>query len=292
LTEDLLPVGGLVRIPLDRLSGGRLLPVDWKPRKECGDVQPAEPKRPITFPGADLALSQDKGTGPGGRPVNTILGIERARLYFRIDTLDDIVTDYWRKVGYGGGGTSAPPVEGAYVDCLPVDDRTLLLFLAWQGELRAWRMEWSDPHDPKRVRVKYTQEPALRVAADIREPFTLYGSPSRLFVVTESGRLYGCRDADKGGQKLKLLWDDKRRPIRLVLSDADSGKDFAFAPAPGGFGSAQSTVYASSVYFEIADKLVLTPYNAAALGEVKPQDPLKAVVAHARLLLDARKIRP
>jgi hypothetical protein len=203
---------------------------------------------------------------------------------------DKIVYGFWKKIDYtltDVGLPHPPPVEGAYLDCLPVDANTLLMFLLFEGEFRVWRAEWKELQDRKKTHVKWSEKPVLKIATDIHEPFVLYGTPSRLFLVTESGTLHFCLNAEKGGRKTELLWTGDPRPIRVVISDAASGKDFAFAPAPK--GSAKDV---ASVYFEISDDLGPVPYDAAKLKEYKPEEQLKTVVEHARFLLAEKKIKP
>ena len=52
-----------------------------------------------------------------------------------VDELDKIVLAYWKKIHFPPVRSvfASAPVSGAYVDCLPVDANTMLLFLLWQG---------------------------------------------------------------------------------------------------------------------------------------------------------------
>jgi hypothetical protein len=283
-----LPVGGLKRIPLEHLPGFRYLR-DRKPTPDCPEPTLADGTALLPeIPGETRPLFQAFGERKKGFDGDVNPKPER----FMIDNpeLDKIPLAYWKKSGHVPlvtGFKADPVVEGAYVDCLPLNEKSLLLFLLWEQELRAWRAEWKDLEDRKKTYVEWSDKPVLKIATDIHEPFVLYGTPSRLFIVTESGALHLCLNAEKGGRKTEPLWTGDPRPIRVIISDTASGKDFAFAPAPKG-----SAKEVSSVYFEITDDLEPVVYDAAKLKEYKPEEQLKTVVEHARLLLADKKIKP
>jgi hypothetical protein len=239
------------------------------------------------IPGEDRAIFQGIGQTKKGFKSDSNPKPDR----FVIDNAewDKIALAYWKKIDYGLDATGIgyhPIVKGAHVDCLPLNEKSMLLFLLWEHELLAWRAEWKDLEDREKTHVEWSDKPVLKIATDIHEPFTLYGTPARLFLVTESGALHLCLNAEKGGRKTEPLWTCDPRPIRVVISDVASGKDFAFAPGkPGSKGD-------SSVYFEITEDLDPVVYDPAKLKPAKDDETLKIVVEHARLLLADKKIKP
>jgi hypothetical protein len=204
-----------------------------------------------------------------------------------IAAIDAITTRYWNTIGYDPSratGIGPPPyVPGASVDCLPVNSHRLLLFVLSGNEISAWTGQWPEKPDRSKSRVTWSDKPALRIVADLKERFTVYGTPARLFFLTESGKLYGCRDADKGGQRVKLLWQDDRQPIRAVIGDAASGNCFAFAPA-------NLDSRAHSVYFEVGERIEPVAYDPLPLKKPSGDDPLKGLLGYARLLIADKKI--
>jgi hypothetical protein len=286
-TQYFLPVGGLKRIPLEHLPGFRHLR-DRKPTPDCPEPTVADGSARLPeIPGESRQLFQAFGERKKGFDGDVNPKPER----FVIDNpeLDKIPLAYWKKSGHipvVTGIHADPVVEGAYVDCLPLNEKSMLLFLLWEHELRAWRAEWKNLDDREKTYVEWSDKPVLTIATDIHEPFILYGTPSRLFIVTESGALHFCLNAEKGGRKTELLWTGDPRPIRVVISDTASGKDFAFAPGKPG------TKDQSSFYFEIAEDLDPVTYDPTKLKPAKDDETLKIVVGHSRLLIADKKIKP
>jgi hypothetical protein len=205
-----------------------------------------------------------------------------------IPGIDEIVSNYWAKVGYepakAGGTGPAPFVEGARADCLPVDSHALLLFVLWEKELRAWRLDWLAKREPGKPWVKWSDKPVLRIATDLEEPFTVYGSPQRLLFVTDSGKLHAWSESPSAEQKTEVIWADRQRPIEVVIGDALSGQAF-------GFTRAEKGAAVESVYFELGTKVRPVPYDPSRLKEPKADEPLDSVLEYARVLLAEKKIK-
>jgi hypothetical protein len=239
------------------------------------------------IPGEWLPLFQEMGEPKMGVKAT---GLENPKR-FAIDNpeWDKIVIKGWKQLKENPTPRALaldPAIDGAYVDCLPLDAKSMLLVLLWDHKFQAWRAEWKNLDDEKKAYVEWSDKPVLEIATDLQEPFVLYGKPSRLFFVTRSGALHLCLNADKGGGKTELVWTGDPRPIRVVISDVASGKDFAFAPAKPGAKDQPS------VYFEIAENLDPVAYDPSKLKPAKDEETLKIVVEHARLLVADKKIKP
>jgi hypothetical protein len=264
-TEDLLPVAGLLRVPMEEMAFAL-------------DESEPQPGRPD---GTPAPLAKDH------RPWCDDLLCLQSGLGIHIPALDAITDRYWKQIGYAlsraTGIGPAPVVPGVFVDCLPVSSHRLLLFVLSEKEICAWAADWQQKPDRSKPRVIWSAKPVLRMNADLKERFTVYGTPACLFFLTESGKLYRCRDADKGGQRLKPVWQDDLRHIRVVIGDAVSGKCFAFAPSVANSA-------APSVYFEIGEKLDLVSYDPRLPGKANGADVLTTVLGYTRLLIADKKI--
>ena len=254
---DALPIVGLVRDPFGSLVGQ--LGVEIIP----GEIQMSQYPPRVMYWTPEGLVHRD----PDPAAVT-------------IDAFNKIVQAAWKK-SPPMDPTEAGPVRWTHVDCMPVDANTLLLFLLWKRELRAWRGEWVDMTDPEKARVKWAQEPVLRITTFFDEPFNfyLYGTSACLFLVTETGQLYVSRASENGERKFEVVWNDPERPIRVMISDAESGKDYAFAPAPS-----DRPEEGQCVYFELAEKVKPVRYDLSRLKPVKVVKPLRTVLPYARLL--------
>ena len=84
----------------------------------------------------------------------------------------------------------------------------------------------------------------------------------------------------------KPLWIDAKRPIRAVITDTASSSSYAFVePAKPDDKQAQR------VYFQLAEKLEPHSYHPKPIKGIKADEPLKAVLEYARVLLDDGKIK-
>jgi|GEM_PF-3219079 hypothetical protein len=142
-----------------------------------------------------------------------------------------------------------------------------------------YKVEW----DAKEKHWIGTWERVEKIEVGFRERFRLVGQGDDYYFVTASGKLYRAPKPDKGkDRKMETVWDDKKRPIVSFITDADADRTFLFCkPDKDGKG----------VYFEMSDKPDPQPYDAAKIPEAKPEDPLPAVLAYAKLLVADKKIK-
>jgi hypothetical protein len=121
------------------------------------------------------------------------------------------------------------------------------------------------------------------IAVGFRESFRVIGQGDDYFFVTQSGRLYRAPKPDKGtDRKMDTVWKDDQRPIVAFITDADADRSFLFCkPDKDGKG----------VYFEMSDKPDPQSYDATKFPEVKPDDPLPAVLGYAKILVADKKIK-
>jgi hypothetical protein len=141
----------------------------------------------------------------------------------------------------------------------------------WDAKIKGW----SD--------VKGKFERVGLIADGFHERFNVLGKGDDYYFVTQSGKLYRAPKPDKGSdRKMDAVWKDDQRPIAAFITDADADRSFLFCkPDKDGKG----------VYFEMSDKPDPQSYDASKVPEAKPDDPLPAVLAYAKILVADKKIK-
>jgi hypothetical protein len=105
--------------------------------------------------------------------------------------------------------------------------------------------------------------------------------------VTDKGKVYLGRKPAKGeGRKVEAVWENRRQPVRAVISDADAGKHYCFVEPK--FGEKEDE---ERVYFELAAKPDPKRYQRKAT-DVKADKPLKAVLEFAQVLVNDKLLKP
>ena len=131
------------------------------------------------------------------------------------------------------------------MDYLPIGEARLLFFLVWQQKIRVWQASHDAKEGPPRDWEYPPAEPVppvYNIPTEWAEPFYVMGSAPDFLFVTESGRLYGWHKAGLAKQEMIAHWQSARR-IRTLITDAETGKTWAFAAADPG------TLKLAPVYF-------------------------------------------
>ncbi len=189
---------------------------------------------------------------------------------------------------------TASATHDAHYDFVPAGRERMALLVAWRGELQVWRgalnprpdgRNWVKWDGAIKTAAKDTAAlwdfpPSWRARTAVREPFHAFQDRTHLYLVTVSGRLYAC--PQRGGPT-ELLWGDRARPIRALVSDAGTGRTFAFTGAG---------VKGGAVYFELAPRPKPVPYDVKGVAARKEGDPLASLGGYAAVLLKAKKVKP
>jgi hypothetical protein len=179
-------------------------------------------------------------------------------------------------------------VPDAHFDFLPTSKQSCLLFLLWKGNISVWKAEakWSKErgfwgwHE---WQLTWSKTPIEQFTPGFREWFQVYGGKDgSYYFVTQSGKFYVSSKPAKGERKAEAVWTDAKVPIKTVISDTASGKEFAFALPAGKTGQ--------PVYFELAGKITPIKFDPKAIKLPKVEEPLKTVLGYARFLLAEKKI--
>jgi hypothetical protein len=181
-------------------------------------------------------------------------------------------------------------------DLVPGPKHAIRLFLSWDGEFYMWRGNMqigkNDLVDPKdngfqmweRNRDSYL--PMLRMKADLKEQFLAHtGGHGDFFFVTASGKAYRLHQEAKKW-KLDLVWSDKSRPVRLLVTDSKNERTFAFAHSKG-----KPTKAAPDVYFPLSGKLKPVAYERDRASPASASESDAALLAAARLLVKKGEIK-
>jgi hypothetical protein len=127
----------------------------------------------------------------------------------------------------------------------------------------------------------WVEEESLPVA--FKESFHVLGKAEDYYFVTRSGKLFAARKPARGKTRtMQLLWDDPSRPIRTLITDADSGRSFLFCKAKAG---------EKPCFFELDGKPKPLPYDPNSVISSKAQEPLRNLLICARVLVAQGKIK-
>jgi hypothetical protein len=163
-----------------------------------------------------------------------------------------------------------------HYDCLPTAaDRCTLLILSGR-RLTAWHGTIVFDEEKKSRYLRWSEAETL--GADLDEPFFAAARGEEYSLVTASGKVYRVGKAKDGSRKVETVWADAQRPVRVVLTDVDRGKTFAFG-GPGDPGTD-----AGGFFFEIKDRLEPRSFERGSIKPVKVGQPLRTVAEYAQIL--------
>jgi hypothetical protein len=177
-------------------------------------------------------------------------------------------------------------------------DGKLFLFLAWKGRLRIWsgkvpkikkemdlssKLQWDTGKDRKDI--ADDPKPFRVVETDIKGRFFFaYQDKSNRYFVTDTGRVL-LLPRQGMAKRTECIWEDLRRPVRLLVEDNATGKTWAFAPRKD-----RSDKKLPDVYFPLAKKIEPVEYDSTKLPAWDLGKPLAMALAHARFLVKEKKV--
>jgi hypothetical protein len=180
-------------------------------------------------------------------------------------------------------------------------DGKLYTFMAWNGRLYLWTGKF--PKVAPKNRLHHSQitwdnwkgkeeetpkpKPAFVIDTDIKpkETFFSYQDRTHYLFVTESGQVHSLPRKGKP-EKSELVWNDKRRPVRLLIDDAATGATWAFAPRV----DPKKDRDVKDVFFRLADKIEPIEYDPADTSKIDRRKPLDSALSHARFLAKLKKL--
>jgi hypothetical protein len=181
-------------------------------------------------------------------------------------------------------GKSKPPVtaDGLYADVAPITSTEVCLLFCEDNVMRVWSGSGKRDDDHYHLwRTTWATTEEEKFAVPFREPFMTYVRSRDFWFVTEAGKLY--RAAPAGKRNVEVMWDEEASPIRVLITDADTDRTFAFTePAAKDKGR--------RVYFEVGVKPVPKPYQRRDPSEFKAPKPLDAVLSYADVLVTHKAI--
>ncbi len=115
----------------------------------------------------------------------------------------------------------------------------------WNGTAKQdknchWEMEWGN--EEKEVE---------RFKVPFQEAFTVFVRDKDYYFVTESGNVYLARSPAKmeDERKIEKVWDGKRNPVHVLITDASNDKVYCFVEP-----SEKDKQDEDRVYFELSAK--------------------------------------
>ena len=178
-------------------------------------------------------------------------------------------------------------------------DGKLYVFVAWKGRLTMWtgkmpkvkgksvlhhpRIVWDNWKEVKEERPDPSA--ALVVQTGVKETFFSYQDKTHYLFVTESGQVHSLPRKGKP-EKTELVWQDKRRPVRLLIEDSATGTTWAFAPRT----DPKKDKDVKDVFFPLAHKIETVEYKPADAGTIDRRKPLESALSHARFLTKQKKL--
>ncbi len=202
--------------------------------------------------------------------------------YWDCEPYGKLYMELYDKRGGGlGGGSNIKPEEVVF-NVLPAGSTSLRMLVVCEKQVRIF--EGRGQRDPKSKLWQATWKEGEKFDSSFQEPFQAYQQGEDYYFLTRSGKLYRAAKSDKGPRRMTALWDDPRRPARLVLQDAGSGRLFALVPARPGKPDELS-------YVELGPRLVFQPYDPTIITRVEKPAEHKLAIEFARFLIAKKLIR-
>jgi hypothetical protein len=181
-----------------------------------------------------------------------------------------------------------PTPPGAFFDYLPVANDRVLFFLVWQNNLQFWEGRLDLKSDALARKNPVSRKALGTIPVAWTEPFVVYGVPPHFLLITESGRLFAWRNAGQPNQKLESLWNEPLR-IRVLISDADSGKLWAFTATDP--GEKKLTPLYFLLHLDKATKdAQADSYKLVQIQNEHLPAKVRPLLSYAKVLQDGRKI--
>jgi hypothetical protein len=189
--------------------------------------------------------------------------------------------------GVYNGGDFPRPVYDMHFDAWPADSNAVLLFVQEENGMRVWRGVGNRPGTKGRALWGDWEKDFERFDIPFDDGFAVFVKGGDYSFVTEKGKVYlGSKPAKGEARKVEAVWDNKRQPVRAVISDADGDKHYCFVEPK--FGDKEDE---ERVYFELAAKPDPRRYQRKAT-DIKADKPLKAVLEFAQVLVNDKLLKP
>jgi hypothetical protein len=151
--------------------------------------------------------------------------------------------------------------------------------------LTAYRFSATWDDTPPKGWGHFVEDRLETIEVGFHDHFQVLEQGGDYYFLTDGGRLYRAPKPDKKGKprKMECVWQDDKRPIVGLVSDADAGRSFLFCK-PEKKGE-------KGVYFEASAKPEPVEYDPSKVHAATMEDPLPAILDYARILLADKKIQ-
>jgi len=224
--------------------------------------------------------------------------IQPRSLAWCLRPIDQVIAEhsravYLRKTGMEFDDPNFVIEKKIYCDVLPTAPDIALVFVVEDNRVRLWqgksrKATKSETQELKRdFVVSWNELKGQGFASGFTEPFQAFGDADTWYFMTASRKLYVSKKPAEGQQrKMQVLYDDADSSIKALVTDTATNKTFAFtAPDDPKSGNGKR------VYFELAPKLDVKPYEVNPLKNVTVDYRLKTVWELAQVLVADGKVK-
>jgi len=178
--------------------------------------------------------------------------------------------------------------RGVAMDFVPLSETEIRIFyfVMKTKKIETWETEMGIRRE---IRPDGLEVPVWKAVSDQRKPqtidsaftedFYVFKREADYFFVTQSGKLYIAPPPKKGekSRSMKALWDEAKRPIVAVLSDADNDKVWLFAKDKGKDAK-------RDLYFEMREIIKPESFDRAALVGVNLESRARVLLEYLPLI--------
>jgi hypothetical protein len=184
--------------------------------------------------------------------------------------------------------TAHYPARGVAMDFAPLSEKTarVFFFVIKTKKIESWETEMDVKTE---INARGQEITRWKAAADGRKPetiesvftedFYVFKREADYYFVTQSGNLYVAPPPKKGekSRTMRALWDDAKKPIVAVLSDADHDKVWLFAKDKGKDAK-------RDLYFEMKEIIKPESFDRAALVGVNLESRARVLLEYLPLI--------
>jgi hypothetical protein len=179
-----------------------------------------------------------------------------------------------------------PNLDDLHLDVLPLSEHEGLLLMLHKNKMQVWfgKASESAKTEIDKWKVEWKQLKDEGFPCKLNEPFQIYGDRHTWYLLTTDGTLWLSTKAKKSERKLELFRQDKKAPLRALITNTANNRTFGFA------GTELTGKTYKGVWFELVDdKAKERTFSVEQLPEeAKFSHPLSVMLSLSRVLVDAK----
>ena len=210
------------------------------------------------------------------------------RVELHSGALPALLEKYEAEAGGKFSALTRNAARGVAMDFVPLSETEIRIFyfVMKTKKIETWETEMGIRRE---IRPDGLEVPVWKAVSDQRKPqtidsaftedFYVFKREADYFFVTQSGKLYIAPPPKKGekSRSMKALWDEAKRPIVAVLSDADNDKVWLFAKD-------KTDGAKRDLYFQIKETIQTQSFDPAELKAVDAPGRAKILLEYLPLV--------